>query len=125
MRVEHPVDLAHVASVLDRRLAERDGVLATRMDALRTELVILATAQNEGIEALTNLVREGAQRQEEAVGVVRTDVVAALSRVIGDGLQRQQEEIVTLRGELERTREELRTALSAPQSPWWRRLWPW
>ena len=125
VRVDHPVDLAHLATVLDRHLADREGALWERMDTLRTELVILTTAQNEGIEALTSLVREGGQRQEAAVAAVRSEVVAALSGLIGEGLQRQHEEIADLRSDLDRTREELRRALAAAQPPWWRRLWPW
>jgi excisionase family DNA binding protein len=65
VQVEHPVDLAHIALVLDENLRGRDAEIAGKMDLLRQEL----------IETLRIELREASQRQHDQVAHLQTELI--------------------------------------------------
>ena len=66
VQVDHPVDLAHLAMVLDEHLRGRDVEIAGKLDLLRQEL----------IETLRIEVREASQRQHDQVAQLQSELAA-------------------------------------------------
>jgi excisionase family DNA binding protein len=66
VQVEHPVDLAHIAVVLDEHLRGREAEIAGKLDLLRQEL----------IETLRTEVREASQRQHDQVAQLQAELAA-------------------------------------------------
>ncbi len=126
VQVQHPVELAHVAAVLERHLTERDGALRSELQSLRTEL----------LDALRTEVREGVRQQVERIEALeahvaheasedrrqQADQLETLRTEINQGVRRQEELVASLRTELAAARTELTQASHVKQLPWWQKV---
>jgi excisionase family DNA binding protein len=71
IQVEHPVDLAHVAVVLDEHLRGRDAEIASKLDLLRQEVIETVRAE----------VREASQKQFEQVERLQAELASTQSEL--------------------------------------------